>query len=175
MGELYLRKDEVPISKVNTFFMPVHPYLVLSKVHIEESIAQESFLKAVEEWWEEIQPMKAKYAYIHEKKPSINNIYGNYEFLGWESEAIPFDNGFIYCFSLAREDGSMIYKKEDLNCILPLKMNMKIDKDKQNQFINPLNHEIHAYTFHNLKSYPATLFLRDWSLNYMNDVFKKYL
>jgi hypothetical protein len=174
MGELYLRKDEVPITRVNSFFMPVHPKLLDSNLSIDKIIAQESFLIAVDEWWSEIKSVKKDYSYIPEKKPKIKKTNGNHEFLGWESNAEFFDNGFAYCFAIAREDGSMFYNIADINCYLPMRLGMKIDKIKEKEFTNHHN-KIHAYSFHNLNSYPAALLLRNWSINYMNEVFKKYL
>jgi hypothetical protein len=175
MGELYLRKDEVPISRVNSFFMPVHPRLLDNNLSIDETIAQETFLTAVDEWWEEIRTIKKEYHYIPDEKPKIEQGSGTYTFLGWESNTEFFDNGFAYCFAIAREDGSMFYNHSDINCTLPMRLGMHIDKEKEKEFINPVNQRIHAYTFHNLNSFPAALLLRNWSINYMNEVFKKYL
>jgi hypothetical protein len=175
MTKVYLRKNEVPISRVNSFFMPIHPKLLDSKLSIDENIAKEQFLVAVDEWWTEIQPVKEKYSYIPNIKPEIIQEHGQYEFLGWNDNAGFFDNGFVQSFSICREDGSIFYNPNDINCFSPMSMSRNIDTHKLAEFINPQDKYIHAYSSHNLNTYPAALLLRNWSLNYMNEVFKRYL
>jgi len=85
---------------------------------------------------------------------------------------------FVNNFSISRNaGGSLYFWEDDINCegIIPNSY-IRFSKDKAKEFackdIKDYNLAF-IYAQHNVDSFPGALFLRNWAIEYMNQVFKE--
>jgi hypothetical protein len=180
--QLFLRKEELPILHENCFQVPIHPKLLDSTLRIDETIAQRIFPKVAQEWYEELKKYSPKDNQIKEwidnfflkEKPIIEKQFNHQMILGfWQDDINTSENGFVTNFSISRNAGGSLYFNEDEdNCQSWGILYMKFSEDKKKEFQFDKN-KIYVYSSHNIDHYPGALFLRNWAIEYMNEVFKQ--
>jgi len=152
LDDLFLKKEELPILHGTCFQIPIHPKLLNENIKINENIAKDIFPQVAEEWSNEMQ----------KKFPE-----------GWECDYNLRENGFVSGFSISRNYGGSLYFLEDeLNCRAFGKSYIKFSDEKRKEFTSKEN-QLYTYASHNIDYYPGALFLRNWAIKYMNEVFKE--
>ena len=181
LEQLFLRKEELPIFYKNCFEIPIHPRLLDPTIQIDKSIAQRIFPQVAEEWYEDLRKYspedKQEKEWIEgvylKEKPVIEKHYNHQMLNFWQDDVDLADNGFITCFSISRNAGGSIYfNKDDLNCESFGFHYIKFSEEKKKEFQFNEN-KIYVYSSHNIDHYPGALFLRNWAIKYMNEVFKE--
>jgi len=188
LEELFLKKEELPILHEFCFSIPIHPKLLSPDIKIDKSIAQKIFSQIAEEWYNdlkeyaEIEKDESKKVWYQKvflrEKPRIKWKYETQFFRGWEDRVGFMENGFVRDFMISRNaGGSLYFNQEDSNCerLIPDYL-VKFSKEKflEFEFKKVRNFSIaHFYSQHNIDSYPGALFLRNWAIRYMNEVFKQ--
>jgi hypothetical protein len=182
LEKLFLTKEELPILHENCFQIPIHPKLLDSNIKIKEEIAKEIFPEVAEEWKDDLReylPLEKDlekrkwYEEVFLKKEKIKSEYGRQSFEGWEDNIQTLDNGFVWGFSISRNAGGSLYFIEDeIHCQSSGNIYIKFSEDKRKEFENK-NKRIWTYAPHNIDYFPGALFLRNWVLKYMNEVFKE--
>jgi len=189
LNDLLLKKEELPILYENCFQIPIHPKLLDSNIKINEDIAKKIFPKVADEWYSDLN----EYVKTQEKnfrRQWIEKIFlkhkpkiiqeGNYQyFLGfWRDQIQTLENGFVTSFSISRDGGGTIYfNKEDRNCetsIPGIYINFSEEKAKEFEYKKVGEFSVGlVYSEHNIDHYPSALFLRNWAIKYMNEIFKE--
>jgi hypothetical protein len=182
---LLLTKDELPILHDICFQIPIHPKLLNLDIKINPLTAKEIFPQVAEEWRSDLiehLPMEKDlekrkwYEEVFLKKEGIKIEYGRQFFGIWEDEIQLADNGLVVGFSISRNaGGSLYFDKEEMNCqSLPIfgKPYIKFSDEKAKEFEFEKN-RFFVYSPHNVDYYPGALFLRNWAIRYMNEVFKE--
>lgn len=185
LEKLFLKKEELPILYKNCFQIPIHPKLLDENIKIDESIAKKIFPQVAEEWYEDLK----KYSELQnlEEKDHINQVYLdkkpkltrelNRQYVNeiWEDLVQTHDNGLVTCFSINRNaGGSLYFNKGELNCRSFGSIYIKFSEEKRREFrFEEKHNQMHIYASHNIDYYPGALFLRNWAIKYMNEVFKQ--
>jgi hypothetical protein len=181
LEDLFLTKKELPILYENCFQIPIHPKLLNPNIRIDETIAQRIFPQIAEDWYEELKRYspedKQKKEWIDnvflKEKPNIEKMYNHQIFNFWQDDVNFMDNGFVQCFSISRNAGGSLYFNEDeFNCQSFGSLYIKFSEDKKREFQFD-EKKIYVYSPHNIDHYPGALFLRNWAIGYMNEVFKE--
>lgn len=189
LEELFLRKEELPILHKSCFQIPIHPKLLDEKLNIDKEIAHKIFLQVADDWYDDlsryvetenlkIEELKwIKEVYLLEK-PKIEKRFNSQIILGcWEDRIQTRNNGFVDCFLINRDfEGSLYFDEEDDNCKSFGKSYIKFseEKFKEFEFERIGNYQkILTYASHNIDNYPGALFLRNWAIQYMNNIFEK--
>lgn len=192
LSELFLKKEEFPILHGRDFQIPIHLKLLDKNIQIREEIAKEIFSQVAEEWYNELAEYaenrdgkdKEELDWIKEvflkEKPVIINEYKNQRIkhLSWEDEVFFDDNGFVRGFSISRNSGgSLFFDKDADNCYsyIPSRY-IKLSNKKVEEFQCEKAGEIslaYVYAPHNIDNFPGALFLRNWTIAYMNRVFSE--
>jgi hypothetical protein len=188
LNKLILTKEELPILHDHCFQIPIHPKLLDSVIHIREEIAKEVFPKVAEEWRNDLieylplekdQQKREWYEQVFLKKHDDVVKRNNSQFFGiWEDEIQLADNGLVVGFSISRNvGGSLYFSKSTDNCyaIIPGRM-IKFSPEKTEKFATEKNgkySKAFVYSSHNIDYYPGALFLRNWVIEYMNEVFEE--
>ncbi len=187
LEELFLKKEELPIFHKNCFQIPLHPRLLEPSIKIDETIAQKVFPEVAQEWYEELKKYSAEdnqekewiNSVFLKEKPIIEKYYNHQMILGfWQDEVNFRENGFVTCFSINRNaGGSLYFNSGDMNCETAIPgyyIKFSKEKAKEFEFENFRdNSRCLVYGSHNIDHYPAALFLRNWAIKYMNEVFKQ--
>lgn len=158
LNDLLLKKEELPILHETCFQIPIHPKLLDPKIKINEDIAKDIFPQVAEEWSKELEKNKL---------PNYDNL-------------IKFgDNGLVTGFQISRDFGGNIYfDEEDSSCKngIPNRY-ILFSEEKAKEFeYKKLGGKIsiaYNYANGNINDYPGALFLRNWAIKYMNEVFKE--
>lgn len=187
LDDLLLKKKEIPILHKSCFQIPIHPKLLDNKISIKESVANEVFEKVVFDWYNDLNDyIKSENdelcrewienVYLKEK-PKIEKV-NNRQFFGvWEDNVWFSENGFVSGFSINRNAGGSIYFNDnDFNCEASVPgAYLKFSEEKSREFsvkkIGEFN-RAYIYASHNVDGYPGALFLRNWAIMYMNEIFK---
>ncbi len=189
LEKLFLKKEELPILNEICFWIPIHPMLLSEDVSINPKLAKEIFPQAVDDWYndltdsvetgdiEEWQKDQIKQVYLRGKPQIINNS-GRQEILGfWEDRVKVEENGFASGLSISRDAGGSLYfnaNDKDCKTLIPSRY-VKFSAEKTREFESEKVREYSrgfAYGTHNIDYYPGALFLRNWAILYMNEVFK---
>jgi len=189
LGNLFLTKEELPILYGSCFKIPIHPKLLDLSINIRPEIAKEIFPKVAQEWHNELKvytnaekdlSLKTWYEESFLKKgASIANHLGH-QILNevWRDNIETLDNGFVSDFSISRNGGGSLYFwEEDVNCesIIPNNY-IRFSKEKTQEFtfkkMEGYNLSF-SYASHNIDYFPGALFLRNWAIEYMNQIFKE--
>lgn len=186
LEKLFLKKQELPILNETCFQIPIHVKLLDPTLNIDTSIAQRIFPEVAQEWYEELKRYIPedlekrnwiKRVFLKEK-PVIKKHY-NHQILNkfWEDDVNFMDNGLVQCFSISRNGGGSIYFNEnEFNCQSFGEIYIKFSEEKLKEFeyekIGDYS-KILTYSQHNIDHYPGALFLRNWAIKYMNEVFKQ--
>jgi hypothetical protein len=184
LKEITLKKEELPILHQTCFQIPIHPKLLNSNIQINENLAQKLFPLVAKEWYEDLKKYSPK---DNEEKEWINQIYlkhkpkitkeFNHQYLNefWKDEIQTKDNGLVTCFSISRNGGGSLYfNQDDSNCESFGIMYIKFSEEKKKEFqIENEFNRMNVYAQHNIDHYPGALFLRNWAIMYMNEVFKE--
>lgn len=172
INDLLLKKEELPISYGSCFQIPVHPKLLNPSISIDRNIAQSCFDDLMKDWFKDkdlIDFYQRENLDLNiEKKPA------------WHCLTREEENGLISYFSISRDFGGGIhFNEEDFECLSKI----------PNQYINFSNQKAKEFEFKKIKDrslalvyrqdnvdfFPGALFLRNWAIKYMNEVFKKHL
>jgi hypothetical protein len=182
LEKLLLTKQELPILNETCFQIPIHPKLLDPNLEIDESLARKIFPEVAEEWYEDLKEYNPE---DRERKEWINRVFlkekpvvkkhYNHQILNgfWEDDVNFLENGLVQCFSISRNAGGSIYFNEnEFNCQSFGNIYIKFSEDKKKEFEFEKG-KIYAYGSHNIDHYPGALFLRNWAIKYMNEVFKQ--
>jgi hypothetical protein len=183
ISQLVLTKKELPILHDHCFQIPVHPKLLDSTISINPLIAKEIFPEVAEDWrndLEEYLPLEKDlekrewYEQVFLKKHDKIIKRNNSQFFGiWEDEIQLSDNGLVEGFSISRNaGGSLYFNKEEMNCQSFGKPYIQFSDEKAKEFQSKEG-RFFVYSPHNIDYYPGALFLRNWAIMYMNEVFKE--
>jgi len=188
LENLFLKKEELPILHDFCFRIPIHPKLLNPNIEIDKSIAQKIFPQIAEEWYDDLneyaklEKNKSKKEWYQKvflrERPKIEWKYSNQIFGGWEDRIGFMENGLVRDFMINRNaGGSLYFNQDDFNCegLIPDYL-VKFSKEKSTEFEfrKVENFSIaHFYSQHNIDSFPGALFLRNWVIKYMNEVFKQ--
>ena len=185
-------KEEIPILYENLFVMPIHKKLLEPQTQLNPNLAKRVFKKSAEEWYGDLKEYaktledKTKREWINRvflKKPLIEERcrFQRIKHLGWEDDTLNSNNGFVFSLYISRNGGGGLYfNKSDLNCETTIKLNspnmcLKFSEEKLLEFgVEDDQHaRLFIYGMHNVNSYPAALFLRNWAINYLNEAMKE--
>ena len=182
--QLFLKKEELPILYDSCFEIPIHPKLLDENLNINKNIARDIFPKVAEDWYIDLKKYvktekdKEKRDWVEnvflKEKPKIKREFNNQIVLGfWKDDFWTLDNGFVCGFSISRDGGGSLYFNEkDFNCQSFGTFYIKFSDEKKKEFQFEEN-KIFTYAQHNVDFYPGALFLRNWAILYMNEVFKE--
>jgi hypothetical protein len=187
LEELFLKKEEHPILHCNCFQIPILPMLLDEKITISKALPRLIFLKVAQEWYEELKELvesenDEERKWIEEvflkTPPGVIERFGyqRIEHLSWEDSVSYEENGFVRVFSISRDSGgTMYFNKGETECedIIPNRM-MKFSEEKARKFESRRVGEqslAFVYSLHNVDALPGALFLRNWAIGYMNEVF----
>lgn len=182
LEQLYLKKEELPILYANCFQIPIHSKLLNENIKIDEDIAKKIFPQVAEEWYVELKEytktLENEKKFIEKnylkQKPKIENHLGQQILNWWKDNITLEENGFVSSFCIDRDFGGTLYfLKEDRNCQFHIPNGfIKFSKEKSKEF-EIKEDTAFVYSQHNITSYPGALFLRNWAILYMNEVFKQ--
>ncbi len=176
IGQLCLKKEELPIfGNVHKIFfqIPIHPKLLDENIKIDRTIAQKIFPQLAEEWYEELKN------YIpsgREEMEWINNTFSKRNSKdNWEERVLFMNNGFVQGFSINKEkDGALYFDKKELNYKSYALTFINFSEEKYKEFAHEKEKSnIFVYSHHNIDSFSKALFLRNWTIKYMNEVFRQ--
>lgn len=189
LTKLFLTKEELPILYDSCFKIPIHPKLLDPAINIRPEIAKEIFPKVARDWYNELRvyanlekelDKKNWYeeAFLKEEVKIVNHL--GHQFLNevWRDNIETLDNGFVNDFSISRNaGGSLYFWQEDINCESLLPNNyIRFSKEKTQEFTFKKMEGYNlgfSYAQHNIDNLPGALFLRNWAIEYMNQVFKE--
>lgn len=190
-----LLKQEVPISRQNGFYPPIHPKLTLQDTNIDRDLARNVFSQAAKEWHLDLQEYTDKLEdpklkewlqqVFLRKKPKVNNRHGRLELniLGWEANINCGKNGLAEVLSISRNAGGSLYCSsefyrtyaiiDDPRGGMPKEKAVEMSIDgKIVQIGEHQGVRIYTYNQHNVDHYPGALFLRNWVVLYLNEAMK---
>lgn len=189
LEELFLKKEEIPVSNTGYFQVPIHPKLLSNEIRINEYTARNIFPDVVEEWYDDLNCYVESEKSINgnwikefflKQEPVLKKQYGRQRIanLNWRDDFSTLDNGFARVFSISRNSGGTLYfNKNDSSCeslILNSFVKISDEKAKEFEFEKSGGNTIGlVYGSHNIDNYPGALFLRNWAIKYMNEVFKE--
>lgn len=187
LDRLFLKKEELPILYKKCFQIPIHPKLLGENIKIDETIAQRIFSEVAEEWYKDLKKYSPedirekewiKQVFLKEKPKIIKHL--NHQILNgfWRNDVSFADNGFATGFSISRDGGGSIYFNDwdsyHHETLIPNNY-ILFSPEKTEEFRYKKSGEYSialSYTSHNIDHYPGALFLRNWAIKYMNEVFK---
>ncbi len=203
LEDLMLKKEEIPILHDCCFQVPIHPKLLDSEIKLDQNLARTTFPKAAEEWYNDLVEYSKKLEddenkkWISEvflkKRPKIIKKYASQELdtLGWQDQFFTLENGFAYSLSISRDaGGSLYFHEDDTLCEVFVPFNastgyIRFPKEKaleysKDDLIIKLGSgsegvEVYIYASHNIDYYPGALFLRNWTILYLNEAMKQVL
>ena len=199
LEKLFLRKEELPILNETYFQVPIHPRLFDRNIQIDKKLANNVFPQAAEGWYNDLTEYtktvedKSTKEWINRvflnKKPEIKKEYGGQmiEHLNWEDKVLTLENGLAHSLSISRNyGGTLYYNGEESGGILGGHVsfdekinsegNIRFSKDKAKEFAVKIYDDffkVETYGLHNVDNYPGALFLRNWAILYMNEIFKQ--
>jgi hypothetical protein len=178
---LLLKKEEIPIIGKTSFYVPIHPSLLTRK--LDPELAHVVFPQALEEWIADMEMLlpgmedseQLRRVYLS-KKPKIVKRAGvqRINSIGWEDDVRTANNGFADFLCISRNGGgTLFYDQHDLDCEYPLFENsrfIRFSREKIEDYKIPgrSQKKCFRYTHHNIDYFPGALFLRNWSLLYLN-------
>lgn len=194
---LLLTKDEIPIIRETSFYLPIHPMLLDKGLNLDPEIAFRLFPQAVKEWHEELSrhtetlpagQTKTWYQEVFLKGGlRIAEEKGFPRFrlpFGWGSEAYADERGFAQTLSVTRNSGSIYFNVTDDQCgwaifedsipgvrFAPEKL--KGFSHKNRVYDGRRLFSLHIYAKHNVDHFPAALLLRNWGILYLNEAMKQ--
>ena len=199
LKDILLKKEELPILREISFFVPIHPTLLNPNIRLDPNIPRDTFRIATEEWYEDLKVYtesledKQKAEWIKQiflsRKPKIKakHSFQIIEHLSWEDQAILSDNGFARVFAINRNSGGSLYfNRDDSNCKWHIDLEngselIKFSKEKLKEFGMPYSDgklngvDLYVYSQHNIDYFPGALLLRNWAILYMNGALKQTL
>jgi hypothetical protein len=175
LEKLFLRKEELPILNGSAFQIPIHPKLLDPTLKINEDIAENLFSKVKKGWHDDLK------RYINtleesEEKDRFTKFFLNSPPPYWALEVNTAENGLAIFLRINRNfGGTLSFGDDSINCRTTVPGEyIKFSKEKAKEFqIQKEKRWAHIYSAHNIDDYPAALFLRNWAILYMNEVFKK--
>ena len=162
LKELYLKKEELPILYETCFQIPIHPKLLDPKIRIDQSIVQKIFPRVVDEWYKDLKEKGLKGKMTFE-----NSCIAQYS-----------ANGFAEGFQISRNfGGNIFFDKIEDSCrtVIPNKF-IKFSKEQAIEFeCEKIRTFSRAYVYSpgNVDNFHGALFLRNWGIEYMNEVFRQ--
>lgn len=182
LEQLFLKKEELPILYKTCFQIPIHPKLLENTTQIDKLIAQKIFSEVAEDWYEDLKKYNSEDKQEKEwidkvflkEKPVIEKHYNHQIFNFWKDEVNFADNNLVTCFSINRNAGGSIYfYEEDFNCRSIGSAYIHFSDEKYQEFKPKDEDNLFVYSSHNIDNYPGALFLRNWAIKYMNEIFKR--
>ena len=194
LDDLLLTKEEVPILHKTCFRIPILKRLLSENLEIHPGIAKAMFFKVAHEFQDELREYWSKLEERDEKnwigevflskKMVVKSQGYNQEVqpLIWRDETILSENGLVGSFSISRNAGGTLYfNTQDMNCSSGLHpdhrdsyINFSAEKAREFGEGKEKYIKIFHYAQHNIDHLPGALFLRNWALEYMNEVFRHH-
>lgn len=189
LDKLFLTKEELPILHDSCFQIPIHPKLLDSTINLRPEIAKEIFAKVAQDWYDELKvysdleedlSKKNWYeeSFLKQEVKIITHL--DHQFLNevWRDNIETLDNGLVSDFSINRNvGGSLYFWREDVNCEAIIPNNyIRFSEEKTKEFTFKKMERYNLgfiYAQHNIDYLPGALFLRNWALEYMNQVFRE--
>ena len=202
IGDLMLKKEEIPILYERNFMLPIHPALLEPHSNIHPNLASHVFPQAAQEWYEDLRHYRETVDLDEQTKkwvddvflaklPEIRTEFGRQvTLISWEDNHETEANGFARAMSINRNFGGTIYfNRGDYGCrtFLPFGgypneyVIFSEDKAREFGFDNMTLAEenkgtlVYVYNLHNVDHYPGALFLRNWGMLYLNEALKSIL
>ena len=194
LEELLLGKEELPISHETRFVVPIHPNLLRPDIGLNPNLAHQVFPQAAAEWYADLRRYTEKLengknkrwyeeVFLREPLKVSTDKHGRQTILNgmWEDLVQVSGTGFVHGFSISRDaGGSLYYNSEDLqSCrdyIHPKIVSFspeKFDAYAAEKFPDNEGVFAHTYGHHNIDYYPGALFLRNWTILYLNEAMKE--
>jgi len=174
LGQLCLKKEELPImgNTHKVFFqVPIHPKLLDPALNIDKSIASSIFPEVADEWYESLN----KYTSINPEKTGwIKEIFDKRVSKEELQKRISYmNNGLVKRFSSA-SGGTLYFFNQKLNYKSYASPFINFSEEKYKEFACDKNKsDILVYSQRDIHTFPTALFLRNWAIKYMNEVFKQ--
>jgi hypothetical protein len=183
ISQLLLTKEELPILHDSCFQIPIHPKLLDPEINLNPKIAKEIFPKVAEEWRNDLikhipeeKDLEKREWYENAFLKSHDKIVKEYDsqsFGTWRDEIQLSDNGLVVGFSISRNGGGSLYFNKDNDlCQSFGKPYIRFSDEKAKEF-EFKDKRFLVYAPHNIDFYPGALFLRNWAIEYMNEVFRE--
>jgi hypothetical protein len=188
LDDLLLTKKELPILYGNCFIIPIHPKLLSDGISIDPKIANRVFPQVAAEWYDDLKEYVGnlgegetktwiKTVFLKET-PKITESYGHQVIKPgvWEDNVWTKENGLAHCLSIDRNAGGSLYIMEHPELIMLPYVNFTPKKFKEfdtGEMDQDNAVTSHMYGQHNIDHYPGALFLRNWAILYLNEVFKQ--
>lgn len=191
--DLLLKKEEHPILHGTSFIIPIHPKIL--ELKIDNNLANEVFPKIVDEWYNELlqystnSPESEEKRWVKEvftlKKPKVRKERFRQIMtpLSWDDYVVCDEKGFATGLSISRDAGGSLYFANELGCEKSIcykqaNRTLLFSSEKIKEFAASIDEEknyavIKCYSHHNVNYFPGALFLKNWAIAYMNEVFLK--
>jgi len=180
--DILLTKEEIKVNDYGLFNLPIHPRLLDEDIELSYEHESKSFLKSIDEWKTDLTE------YNKNNDDEVNAEWIERCFLKkgfpsyWESNVLNLKNGFASSLSINRNHGGTIYylpreSEEYMSCT---RLNFSPEKlsefrSKETSIDKPDKGYVMIYRMHNIDHYPGALFLRNWGINYLNNVMTEIL
>ena len=196
INDLFLRKAELPIINNTCFEVPIHPRLLDPNFTIDPRIANEVFPQVAVEWYDDLQRdvVHLENPEVREwikrvflkRKPKVRFAYGEQtlDTLSWRDDVSTAPNGFANGLSISRNAGGTLHYDPQMRAHIRLGKPgyyIRFSDEKAREFrIAERAHDsstivtLPIYSQHNIDHYPGALFLRNWAIAYMNEVFRRH-
>ena len=167
LEKLFLTEKELPILYKTAFQIPVHPKLLDKTLKINPLLASKAFFQ--------LQKSKNIKDVLESGVTFMPNGLVESFYINNEEDINFMENGLVSNLSINRNaGGSLYFNKEKLNCKSYAKTFINFSEEKLEEFlIDNEKKNIFVYSGKNIDTLPKALFLRNWAIEYMNEVFKQ--
>jgi hypothetical protein len=199
LKELSLKKEELPILDKNCFQIPIHPKLLDSKIQINKLLARQIFPRVAEDWYEDLRDYITE---DNQEKEWIDDAFlkkgikltrqHTHQILNdiWQDNILFADNGLVTYFSINKNaGGSLYFNKSDFiqgllyndphETPIPNKYILfspeKTEKFRYKKSEGNSNSIALTYLPRNIKDFPEALFLRAWTIKYINEALEQVI
>lgn len=196
LEELLFTKEEIPIISSGLFTIPVHPRLLGDDIKIDDQIANRVFPEAAREWYndlkvycERLEDGKMKEwierDFLCEEPSIIENEHG-YQVvdpIGWIAHVDTLENGLASCLSIGRTYGGSLILERNYPTLICRAFGINFSPKKFLEFRaeetdldrnGSSGVRAYVYDHHNVDYHHWALFLRNWAILYMNEVFRQH-
>ena len=199
LNDLLLKKEELLIMRDTSFFVPIHPVLLDGNIKLDPKIAQKVFPEAAYDWYrdlgeyveslEEGQIKEWIETVFLAQKPEIITEFDSQRIrpIYWEDWTELNSNGFSRVFSIGRDNGGSLYfnqgegRCKEFVSFESGHESIRFSKMKLKEFgesysVGNLDGVIlRVFAQHNIDYFPGALFLRNWTILYMNEALKQVM
>jgi hypothetical protein len=174
--QLCLKREELPIlGNVHKIFfqIPIHPKLLNNSINIDMTIAQRIFPQVIKEGYKHL---IKDVNFNNEEREWTSTLFLERDLIDIKRSKVFFmNNGFVNKFSIDNDKGGTLYfNNQKLNYKSYALTFIKFSEEKYKEFsIEDDVDSLFVYSHENINTYPKALFLRNWAIEYMNEVFRQ--